>query len=205
MTEDILEQQLPGCRILEFTRDSFLNSALVDASTGETVYTIHTQIGTVSGMRTSLQINDSEIVSITKGAILQPDNIAFKGREPMKIKDWIRERTFSDFNVAQTNDSVIRYMWANAPNSPRSGTISLCAQHIPDHPIAWFYASVASDPPRPAKVIIHPDAFIMQDAVIASLLADEYVDRSAARVHFGGGRPGAAPLVAAMGHNAYLS
>ncbi|KAH8100364.1 hypothetical protein BXZ70DRAFT_186660 [Cristinia sonorae] len=209
MTQDIRDQHPSGCRILEFSRDSFLNATLTDAATGETVYTIQTQSGPVHGMRTSLRATQStgggvesrEVAFITKGAIIHSNKIAFPGRQPLKIKDWIHKRTFTDPDAAKVNGEVIRYTWANVPDSPKAGTISLHAEHSADHPIAWYYPSVAANPPWPAKVVIHPDAFAMQDVVLASLLADEQVDRSTASKGINYGR--AAPMMAAVGPGAY--
>ncbi|THH26754.1 hypothetical protein EUX98_g7441 [Antrodiella citrinella] len=91
----------PGSRVLEFTRDSFYNSTLIDHKSGEEVYSIESASGMpVKGMRiTLLAIDDGrreEVTRVVKGAFLKSDKIAFRGGEPMKVKDWMKGKSFSD-------------------------------------------------------------------------------------------------------------
>lgn len=105
----------PGCTILKFGCDSFVDSIILDAETDEELYRIQTNspsgipVG-LKGIQTLLVATDGrkpqEIARIIKNVMFKSDTIAFPHRRlaPMKIKDWIHNDAFAEPYVPPTTN-----------------------------------------------------------------------------------------------------
>ncbi|TCD64181.1 hypothetical protein EIP91_004455 [Steccherinum ochraceum] len=162
----------PGARVLEFSKDSFLNANITDRKTEELVYTIRSVTGlAVNGIRVVLSAVDGgrsdEVANFVKGAFFKGDKISFRGGEPMKAKQWMHDNTFYDPDAKEASADRSKYSWLRDPETLKD--IALF-KNDGDEPIAWFRPSVRSVELWPATLIVHPDAFALQDIILASLL-----------------------------------
>jgi len=164
--------QPPGSRVLEFTRDSFFNSTLIDRKTDEEVYSIESSGGMpVNGIRTVLFATDGgrrdEIAQVVKGAFFKSDRIVFRGGEAMKVKDWMKDSAFSVPEDTKLGSGATQYTWTRLPETLKD--IALYTNNSTE-PIAWYRPSVRAAPPWPASLVVGPEALAMQDIILASLL-----------------------------------
>ncbi|THH29023.1 hypothetical protein EUX98_g5162 [Antrodiella citrinella] len=155
--------------VLTFSRDSLLNTTLRIRGSEHVVYVIKTN-ATSSRTVVNRMIPGSEqavvqAVRIDRNELL-PDKVTFEGFPVIKMKDWLKKRSFKDPR-AQNRDEATQYIWK--PTNLRE--IALYIEDMPFLPVAWFRASVPGV--ESASLSLQAEAEPIQDAILASLIVVE--------------------------------